>query len=208
MAAVTCPNCGYDNASGFDSCENCGSLLPRHQPPPADRPFCDPGRPLQEPERREPAPDGRRDPRPASHPAPPTVPGAHRGVPRAPRGPAETADPFGYDPFAGPDGGGLTVTLRLPDSRVVTLEPGDRLVLGRGKDSPLADIATKNISRVHAVVTVARDGAFLTDEDSVNGTYLNGEQIQPRREYRLRGVAAIALGADPPLRIHVEVSGE
>jgi hypothetical protein len=113
---------------------------------------------------------------------------------------------FGYDPSGGPAGGSVSVALWLPNGRTITLTPGDRLVLGRGKESPLADLATDNISRVHAVITVHRDGAFLTDEGSTNGTYLNGSQIQPRREYRLEGATAIGLGTDPPLRVRVEVS--
>ena len=115
-------------------------------------------------------------------------------------------DPFGYDPFANPAGVSVSVALRLPNGRSINLTPGDRLVLGRGKESPLAELATDNISRVHAVITVQRDGAFLTDEGSTNGTFLNGSQIQPRREYRLQGSTAISLGTDPPLRVRVEVT--
>jgi pSer/pThr/pTyr-binding forkhead associated (FHA) protein len=106
------------------------------------------------------------------------------------------------DPFATRAG----ATLRLPNGRVITLEPGDRLMVGRSQDSPLADVCTDNISREHAFITVRQDGVFLTDRRSTNGTYLNGSRLEPDREYRLAGPVAVSFGADPPLRIDVEVS--
>jgi hypothetical protein len=106
------------------------------------------------------------------------------------------------DPFAAAVG----VTLRLANGRVITLEPGDRLMVGRSQDSPLADICTDNISWEHAFITVRDDGVYLTDSRSTNGTYLNGIRLEPDREYRLAGSTAISLGADPPLQIDVEVT--
>lgn len=97
-------------------------------------------------------------------------------------------------------------TLRLPTGRVITLDSGDRLVVGRGQDSPLADVCTDNISREHAVFFVRDDGVFLQDMRSTNGTYLNGSRLDPDREYRLSGSAAVTFAADPPLRVDVEVS--
>jgi pSer/pThr/pTyr-binding forkhead associated (FHA) protein len=105
------------------------------------------------------------------------------------------------DPFAGR----VVATLRLPNGRVITLEPGDRLMVGRGQDSPLADICTDNISREHAFIAVRDDGVYLTDSRSTNGTYLDGSRLEPDREYRLAGSAAVSCGADPALRIDVEV---
>lgn len=289
---VTCQKCGYGNVHGYEACENCGSLLPRQQQPPAERGFSDPfertysERPsYQEPTRRvSPSadsrgpeatawgpeaggrgpdagwgpeapgpwdsqatrttsrpwqPDGGQSGSAGSYggsgsypgqdsygaPGPYVTPGRHgrdepfgrderfgreepfgRGGQFGRDDQTRRDDPFGYDPFGGPAGGSVSVALRLPNGQTLTLAPGDRLVLGRGKESPLAELATDNISRVHAVITVQRDGAFLTDEGSTNGTYLNGSQIQPRREYRLQGSTAIALGTDPPLRVRVEVS--
>ena len=122
----------------------------------------------------------------------------------APALPASTAQvsPASDDPFATSIG----ATLRLPSGRVITLEPGDRLMIGRGQDSPVADICTDNISRVHAFITVRDDGVYLTDSRSTNGTYLKGSRLEPDREYRLTGSIGVSFGADPPLQIDVEVS--
>jgi pSer/pThr/pTyr-binding forkhead associated (FHA) protein len=106
------------------------------------------------------------------------------------------------DPFAPM----VSAVLRLPTGRVISLEPGDRLVIGRGQDSPLADMCTDNISREHAFISMRGDGAYLTDNRSTNGTYLNGRRLEADREYRLAGQTAISLGTDPPLRIDVEVN--
>lgn len=106
------------------------------------------------------------------------------------------------DPFAV----SVSAVLRLPGGRVITLEPGDRLLVGRGQDSPLADMCTDNISRSHAFITVREDGVYLTDSNSTNGTYLGEKRLEPDREYRLTGSACVSFGADPPLRIDVEVS--
>ena len=96
--------------------------------------------------------------------------------------------------------------LHLPTGRVISLEPGDRLMVGRGQDSPLADLCTDNISREHAYITVRGDGVYVTDNRSTNGTYLNGSRLEADREYRLAGQTAISLGTDPALRIDVEVN--
>ena len=79
-------------------------------------------------------------------------------------------------------------------------------MLGRGPDSPVADLCKDNISRQHAYITVREDGVFVTDNRSTNGTYLNGSRLEADREYRMAGQMAVSLGTDPPLHIDVEVS--
>lgn len=106
------------------------------------------------------------------------------------------------DPFASR----TSATLRLPTGRLITLEAGDRLVVGRGQDSPLADVCADNISREHAVFVVRPDGVYLADRRSTNGTYLDGDRLEPDREYRLSGTVAVTFASDPPLLIRVEVS--
>ena len=126
--------------------------------------------------------------------------------PQAPS-PARTAPPpvpssAGRDPF----GSGVSAALRVPGGRVITLEAGDRLLIGRGRDSPLAALCSDNISRCHAFVGVRDDGVYVADENSVNGTYLNGSRLEPKREYPVIGHAVVELGSDPALRIEIEVS--
>jgi pSer/pThr/pTyr-binding forkhead associated (FHA) protein len=129
--------------------------------------------------------------------------------PQAPSRPAATPPP----PAPFPEGGGnpfatgISAVLRVP-GRVITLAPGDRLMIGRGRDSPLAALCSDNISRRHAFVAVRDNGVYVADDDSVNGTYLNGSRLEPKREYSVTGQAVIELGSDPPLRIAIEVSEE
>lgn len=130
------------------------------------------------------------------------LPRQKNGADKAREVPAHGEPPASCDPFATT----TSVVLRLPTGRAITLEPGDRLMVGRGPDSPLADICTDNISREHAYITVRGDDVFVTDNRSTNGTYLNGSRLEADREYRLAGQTAISLGSDPPLRIDVEVN--
>jgi pSer/pThr/pTyr-binding forkhead associated (FHA) protein len=132
----------------------------------------------------------------------PTVQVPQANQAQAPRASTAQAPAASDDPFATSVG----AALRLPNGRVVTLQPGDRLMVGRGQDSPVADLCTDNISRVHAFVAVRDDGVYLMDSRSTNGTYLNGSRLEPDREYRLTGSVGVSFGADPPLRIDVEVS--
>jgi FHA domain len=179
LVAVTCRDCGRDNDAGNGSCNYCGSPLPRRKASAAG------------------------DTATVQVPAPstPQPPGADAA--REPEADAAGAPRASDDPFAVSAG----AVLRLPGGRAITLEPGDRLMIGRSQDSPLADMCTDNISRSHAFITVREDGVYLTDSRSTNGTYLGGSRIEPDREYRLTGSACVSFGADPPLQITVEVSG-
>ncbi len=136
----------------------------------------------------------------ASEPTRPQVPSR---PPAAPPPPAPSPGDSG-DPFAT----GVSAALRVPGGRVITLEAGDRLMIGRGRDSPLAALCSDNISRCHAFVGVRDDGVYEADDNSINGTYLDGSRLEPKREYPVTGHAVIELGSDPPLRIDIEVSGE
>lgn len=133
----------------------------------------------------------------------PTRPQAQSRPPGAP--PSSAPSPAGGgDPFATQ----VSAVLRVPGGRVITLEAGDRLMIGRGRDSPLAALCSDNISRCHAFVGVTGDGVYVADDNSTNGTYLDGSRLEPKRHYPVTGRAAIALGSDPPLRIDIEVSEE
>lgn len=140
----------------------------------------------------------------AAAPAPePTRPQAQSRPPAAP--PSAASSPAGGgDPFAT----GVSAVLRVPGARVITLEAGDRLMIGRDQDSPLAALCSDNISRCHAFVGVTDDGVYVADDNSTNGTYLNGSRLEPKRNYPVTGRAVIALGSDPPLHIDIEVSEE
>ncbi|MDB9434719.1 FHA domain-containing protein [Microcystis aeruginosa] len=49
------------------------------------------------------------------------------------------------------------------------------------------------VSRVHAIIYVEEDGFYLEDAGSLNGTYLNGENLQSGRK-KLKSGDRITLG--------------
>lgn len=53
-------------------------------------------------------------------------------------------------------------------------------------------LAAKGVSRFHAKLMKKSDGLFLLDLNSTNGTYLNGEQLELGKEYRLEAGDMIA----------------
>lgn len=50
------------------------------------------------------------------------------------------------------------------------------------------------ISRHHAIVSVEQEALFVTDDDSANGVFVNGRQIQAGRAHRLRPGDRLRLG--------------
>src|SRR4030095_14354268 len=73
----------------------------------------------------------------------------------------------------------LTVTSGTLAGRVYELESGF-LTIGRGENCSIRfDPRTERIaSKQHAFVEARADGFFLTDNNSLNGTLVNGEKIQ------------------------------
>jgi pSer/pThr/pTyr-binding forkhead associated (FHA) protein len=49
-----------------------------------------------------------------------------------------------------------------------------------------AELETSPISRLHCTITDEEDHFMIRDEDSANGTYLNGERLTPVVPYRLK----------------------
>lgn len=66
----------------------------------------------------------------------------------------------------------------------------DWLVIGRGRGADLV-LAEPTISRAHAAIGCDREGLFLEDLGSTNGTLLNGER---RSRSRLRDGDQIQMG--------------
>ena len=63
-------------------------------------------------------------------------------------------------------------------SNEVGLKPGDS-VIGRGQDCQLR-IPAGDVSRRHCSVSLSEDGLSIADNDSRNGTHVNGEQVESR----------------------------
>jgi hypothetical protein len=85
------------------------------------------------------------------------------------------------------------IWLTLPDGTEYELD--DRLAIGRAPENDLA-LASKQVSREHAVVTF-RDGRwYLEDRGSYNGTFLNGTRLQPGIPLPLRHADRISIGPE------------
>jgi hypothetical protein len=110
------------------------------------------------------------------------------------------------DPFAN---SGHQAIVRLSATREIRLDQGDRLVLGRAEESPLADVCKDNVPSHHAEIYVNELGTFIEDTDSTNGTWVDGERLVPRSPRELWSTASVQLCTDPPLRftVSVEVRG-
>lgn len=70
--------------------------------------------------------------------------------------------------------------IRLDDVR-------EKCVVGRGRRETDYRIATMQISRIHACIYCRKEGIFIEDRDSTNGTYINAVRIpamEPRKLMR------------------------
>ncbi len=86
---------------------------------------------------------------------------------------------------------GIWLTLRDGEE----FELRERLSIGRAPESDLV-LDSKKVSRDHAVLTF-RDGRwFLEDRGSFNGTYLNGNRLQPGSPLPLRHADRITVGPE------------
>jgi len=113
------------------------------------------------------------------------------------------------DPFALSKAGAM---VRVAPTRVIALECGDRLVLGRTNDSPVADLCGSNISRHHAEIYVNQFGVFVQDSNSTNGTFVDGDRLPPSSPHRIEATTEVRLGMgddrDAPFRLTIEVNGK
>ncbi len=123
----------------------------------------------------------------------------------------------GLEPPAWDDTERVRLVPRVPDPppwRLILLVLGDStstigldvrqmLVIGRGDpgedEKPDLDLARHRalehgISRQHAALIPTHDALYVTDLDSTNGTWLNGEFLQPGDRYPLKAGDEIELG--------------
>lgn len=83
------------------------------------------------------------------------------------------------------------VHLRLPDGRVITLSGSGPWLIGRPSDAVLPDVdaqalGARHVSRQHARLEWRREGLFVVDLASTNGTWVNGQRLSPYEPQRLR----------------------
>jgi len=90
-----------------------------------------------------------------------------------------------------------------PRPRIVTLNDGDEITIGRqgSGNGHTADVLLdelraweQGVSRLHAAIRRLGDNVHLIDLQSTNGTYLNGQRIPPGQPQLLRDGDEIRLG--------------
>lgn len=100
----------------------------------------------------------------------------------------------------------LVVTLRNDGhDHEISLTDGEELVLGRDPaQSRVADILAPfdNVSRRHATLFLEGGQAFIRDEGSTNGTFINDTRISPGPRVPLTSGDTLRLAADCTLTLH------
>jgi FHA domain/Double zinc ribbon len=170
MAGLRCVFCHADNQEGDQLCWSCFRKLPV----PA-----------------EPVPPGDTA---ADAPAPVEDPA------RCPHCGQEVPDPQNlvcvecHRPLAG------TGSLRLSfPGGTMAVDTARSVALGRDPaNSPVAGLfaGRDNISRLHATVGVDQEGAWVRDEESLNGTYVNDVPVPPGTRIGLADGDTLRLAAD------------
>jgi hypothetical protein len=81
----------------------------------------------------------------------------------------------------------------------VTKRPGNPyphlISVGRSKKNDIT-IAVDSVSRVHGYFVAENDGWSFTDHGSSNGSYLNGEQLEPGQKVSLEDHSTLRLGLE------------
>lgn len=106
------------------------------------------------------------------------------------------------DPFAVPS---LSLHVQTDNGRVIELEPGDRLIVGRTPESPLSSVCGDNISFRHAEIYVSGESAFIVDTNSTNGTFIDGERLAPGMPQLLTGSVSVQLATTPPMHLSIDL---
>jgi hypothetical protein len=112
-------------------------------------------------------------------------------------------------PLAAARASGSTVLRLVFPAGERRITAGSEMLLGRlPEESPAADIlvAFDNISRRHATVGLDRDGvhAWIRDEHSTNGTFVNGVRAPSGRTTPLTGGDRLRLAADLWVRVWLD----
>lgn len=93
--------------------------------------------------------------------------------------------------------------IETPDSsqkREVTIEKFP-FVIGRATKTNLRIEGDKEISREHVVISIENHQFYVTDKESANGTFLDGNQLEPRKKMLLDRPIVLQLGHSTRLEI-------
>jgi serine/threonine protein kinase len=87
----------------------------------------------------------------------------------------------------------LTVIAGNEQGRDFVLKPGQAFLMGRGSDVTIR-LRDRKVSRHHAEIELRGSKVLLTDLGSANGTYVDGQMLQPREPWRLERKQTLRLG--------------
>jgi hypothetical protein len=182
MAGLTCIYCRTQNAPGEQLCRGCFRRLPTAAAAP---------------------------PRSVTEPPP---------EPPRPEPPVETPDDCPHCGAEVPDPGNrVCVECHRPLSDAgplrlsfpageITVHPGQEVAVGRDPaSSPVAGLFADrdNVSRLHATVGVNDAGAWIRDEKSLNGTYVNNVPVPPGTRIELADGDILRLAADVTATVRI-----
>lgn len=88
-----------------------------------------------------------------------------------------------------PDGEDKTVKLKTEQPHLLNHEvyiPVAQFPFSIGKASASYIVANPTVSRLHATIIQQSDGYYIIDEESSNGTYVNGKRLVPKMPEKLR----------------------
>ena len=100
----------------------------------------------------------------------------------------------------------MKVVLELQDqpSNIKKVTVRHDIVIGRGADCNLR-LSAPQVSRRHCFLRIGSDGAYVSDMDSSNGTFMNGIRLNSGIRYEIEGGTILAVG---PVKFVTRVESE
>lgn len=100
----------------------------------------------------------------------------------------------------------MKVVLELQDqlSNIKKVTVRHDIVIGRGADCNLR-LSAPQVSRRHCFLRISGDSAFVSDLDSSNGTFLNGNRLSSGKRFELHDGALLSVG---PVKFVARVRSE
>ena len=87
----------------------------------------------------------------------------------------------------------VVLELQGQSSSVKKITISHDIVIGRGSDCNLKLVATL-ISRRHCFLRIKETSASITDLGSSNGTFINGQQLEANKRYKLKEWMKLTIG--------------
>ncbi|MFN3329258.1 MAG: FHA domain-containing protein, partial [Fervidobacterium pennivorans] len=84
----------------------------------------------------------------------------------------------------------------------IVVKPGE--IVGRHFNGAEHLQQYKTVSRSHAMFTEQMHEWYIEDLGSTNGTYLNGEKLEPGRKYKIKNGDMIALSTEVKFTVEIK----